>query len=249
MAGRESGLGAGLYINQFDVTEDYNSVDVLSKSLATIDQTGLRTTGPTRKAGRLGGELTGKVFLNQDAGRAHELFSTLSRSSRQASYFHRETLGAPVASLIGRQMNYDTKRAQDGDLKLDVQLLSTDWWLDWGLALTAGMRTDTGATNGAAVDFGSWGAPASFGAQGYLHVKAFTGTSATITIQRDDNSGFTTPTTLLTFTVVSAATFEQVLTTRTATVERYLRVITTGTFSSLQFAVAATVNTTDMTLT
>lgn len=242
----ESGLGAALFIDEFDLSDDTNSVDTLSKSMALLDQTGLRLLGPKRVNGKLSAELTGKVFMNPTG--AHAVLSPQPRTDRIASYFHRETLGAPVASIVAKQMNYDVKRAMDGDLKYDVQMLCNGGWLDWGLALTAGVRTDTTATNGDAVDYGDWGAPANFGAQGYLHVKAFTGTSVTITVQMDTASNFPTPTTLLTFAVVSGVTKERVLTSRTALVERYLRVITTGTFSNVQFVTQVTVNTTDMTI-
>jgi hypothetical protein len=81
-----------------------------------------------------------------------------------------------------------------------------------------------------------------FGAQAYLHVFAFTGTDATVTIQ-DSTSDFSGAT-LLTFTEVSALgganKSERIETaSRTETVDRYVRVVTTTSsgFSNLIFAV------------
>lgn len=247
---KQSGLGANYYIDQFDVSNDTNSFGSITKSLKTLDMTGIDKSAYERIAGDLDGEMKWVSYLNPT--NAHTALSTLPRTDRQCSYFHRTTLGAPVASLIGKQVNYDPKRDDDGKLLLDVEAQANAFWLDWGYALTAGKRTDTTATNGTGVDLNSLGfgftTTASFGLQGYLHVFAFTGTSVTITIQDSaDNVSFANVTGGV-FTLVAGATKERIQTGRTQTVRRYLRVITAGTFSNVQFAVQATVNTADLTI-
>jgi len=68
--------------------------------------------------------------------------------------------------------------------------------------------------------------------------QAFTGTSVTATIQDSaDNSTFATLTGGLRFTAATAAGVQRLQGGRTATVRRYLRVATTGTFSSATFSV------------
>ena len=81
----------------------------------------------------------------------------------------------------------------------------------------------------------TWGT--AFGGQAYLSVAAFTGSSATITLQQSaDNSTWST---LAAFTAVTTGPGSQrVVVANTSSVARYLRVITTGTFSNLKFAVA-----------
>lgn len=75
-----------------------------------------------------------------------------------------------------------------------------------------------------------------YGGQAYLQAIAFTGTSATVTIQEaPDNSTWAT---LATFTAVTAGqTSQRVVVPNTTTVNRYLRVITTGTFTNFEFEV------------
>ncbi len=125
---------------------------------------------------------------------------------------------------------------------MDVQASANGFGLEWGRTLTAGKRTDSGATNGATLDFGVTIGQTLFGAQAYLHVFAFTGTDCTIVIQ-DSASDFSAAT-LLTFTEVSALgganKAERIQTaSRTETVDRYVRVATTTSagFSNLVFAV------------
>ena len=57
--------------------------------------------------------------------------------------------------------------------------------LDWGRSLTAGKRTDTEASDGDSVDFGT--GSTDFGLQAYLHVFAFTGTSVTVKLQESSD--------------------------------------------------------------
>jgi hypothetical protein len=122
-----------------------------------------------------------------------------------------------------------------------------------GLALTTGKRTDTAATNGTGVDFGDPSPAAfSYGLQAYLHVFAFTGTNATIKLQQSSDNGAGDAWSDVVggafASVTSGPQAQRIETARDLAVERYLRVVTTGTFTSLQFAVATTVNTSEMTI-
>jgi len=85
----------------------------------------------------------------------------------------------------------------------------------------------------------TWTAQTLFGGQGYLQVTGFTGTSVTVAIQSSpDNSTWTTLTGG-TFTAVTAAPASQrIVVANNVTVGRYLRAITSGTFTSATFQVA-----------
>jgi len=82
----------------------------------------------------------------------------------------------------------------------------------------------------------TWTLQTVYGAQAYLQCTAFTGSSVTVTVQESaDNSSWST---LEAFTAVTAAPATQRLATASnATVSRYLRAITTGTFTVATFAV------------
>lgn len=85
----------------------------------------------------------------------------------------------------------------------------------------------------------TWTLQTANGAQCYLQVTGFTGTSVTVTVQQaPDNATWTT---LAAFTAVTAAPAWQRLAV-TGSVARYLRVISAGTFTSAKFAAMANVN-------
>lgn len=245
--GKETGLGNQLYYNGIDLSGDSQSVNPISKSITLLPFTGIDKSAHERKAGLLDGRIAWKPFFNPTG--AHAILEDMPRTDCIATFMHRATVGVPAASLVCKQMDFGYTRGEDGSLLGDVDTLANNYWLDWGLSLTAGKRSDTGATNGATVDFNDWGFGASFGLQAYLQVFSFTGTSVTIKLQDDDNSGMTTPSDITggAFTVVSSAPQSQRIETgRTLTPQRYLRVVTSGTFSECTFAVMVTVNRTSM---
>lgn len=251
--GKETGLGAQLYLDGTDLSGDTGEVRRISKSFNVLPFTGIDKSAFERKAGVLTGLLDWQSYFNPT--NAHPKLEDLPRTDVIGSYYHRATLGVPAASMVAKQTDYKGTRAQDGGYLFDVNLLSNAWWLDWGRALTAGIDTDTGAANGTGVDFGDpTPAAYNFGAQFYLHVFGFTGTDATVKIQQSSDNGAGDAYADVTggaFTAVTAAPFSQRLqTARNQAVERWLRVVTTtvGGFSSLQFAVSAVINITEMSL-
>jgi hypothetical protein len=89
------------------------------------------------------------------------------------------------------------------------------------------------------------GAATAFGLQAYLHVTAFTGTNATFAIQSSSDNGAGdawAAVTGATFTANTGVGWERIQTARDASIERYLRVAATGTFSSVTFAVVVVRN-------
>lgn len=245
---KESGLGAAYYVDGYDLSGDSREFGTISKSMSPLEVPGIDTLSMERIAGKLDGLLSWTSYFNPASNQAHAVLKAPPRTDRVASYLHRQTLGVPTANMVAKQTNYDPERDDAGNLHISVEALANDFWLDWGYTLTAGIRTDTGAANGSAVDFL---AASTFGLQAYLHVFAFTGTSATVKLQMDDNSGFSSATDVTGGAFSTITTARQGLalyTARDLSVERYLRVVTTGTFSSMSFAVGCTVNLTDMTI-
>ncbi|MDX3643099.1 hypothetical protein P1P70_27595, partial [Streptomyces sp. MB09-02B] len=64
------------------------------------------------------------------------------------------TLGDPAACMVGKQIDYNPTRGADGSLTISVSSQANAYGLEWGDLLTAGQRTDTGAANGTAAEFG-----------------------------------------------------------------------------------------------
>lgn len=234
---KQSGLGDNLYVSGYDLSGDVGSLSRIGGGHTVLNVTGINKSGFERLLGVRDGSVEFSAFFNDAAGQAHPVLSALPTADRLVSYMRGTTLGNPAASMMAKQINYDPTRGQDGSLTIAVSTLANGYGLEWGNQLTAGKRTDTGATAGTSVDDG---ASTAFGLQAYLHVFSFTGTSCTVAIQEssDDGSGDAwTDVTGGVFTAASAVGSERIATAPALTVERYLRINTTGTFSECTFAV------------
>lgn len=245
-AGKRSGLGHALFVDGIDASGDINSVGTIGGGNTPIDMTAINQAAMDRLGGIRDGLIEVTSYLNAVTGSAHDHFSDLTSANETFSYCAGTSLGDPVACLIAKQPNYDATRAQDGSILFNTSAQGSGYGLEWQELLTAGKITQGGAGSVTGVDFG---AATSFGLQAYLHVFAFTGTSATIKIQESsDNAGDAyADVTGGGFTLVnSAPQAQRIQTTRALAVERYLRVITTGTFSNLVFAVSVAKNVTEV---
>ena len=237
---KQSGLGDNFYIGGYNISGDVGALGSASGGPATLEMTGIDKSAFERIGGQRTGMIEFAPFFNVTAGQEHTILKTLPTTDTQAMYLRGTTIGDPAAAMVAKQVNYDWTRAADGALTGAVQALSNSYGLEWGQNLTAGVRSDTTATNGTSIDTS---ASASFGIQAYLQVFSFTGTSCTVTVQDSaDNSSFASITGLGSFTAATGITFERLASTNTTTVRRYLRVATTGTFSACSFAVVVVKN-------
>ncbi|MFB4312935.1 hypothetical protein [Actinomadura sp. 21ATH] len=256
---KQSGLGDNFYLGGYDLSGDVGALGRIAGGLAgTQDVTGINAHAFERTGLRRDGGIDWTSFFNPERAsddppntedRAHAVLSTLPTTDRTITYCRGTALGSPAASLIGKQLSYDPTMAADGSLTIAVQSVPNGYGLEWGRLLTAGPRTDTAATNGPSVDFGlgsSGTGPSEFGLQAWLHVFAFTGTDATITLQESGDNGAADSWAAVTggafAQVTSGPGAQRIQTARDQTVERYLRVATSGTFSELVFAVVAVRN-------
>jgi hypothetical protein len=238
---KRSGLGANCYVDGINLSGDIGAIDTLASPRGTFVVTGIDKSAYERILGRRDGLASFTAFFNKDANRAHLKLSPLPRTDRDAMVLIGTTLGDPAASLRALQINYDGTREQEGQFLFKIDMQSQGFGLDWGRMLTAGRRTDTGATNGSSVDFGT--GSTAFGLTAWLQVLGFTGTDATIKLQESSDNGgadaFADVTGGGFVSVTTAPGTQRIATSTTQTIERYLRVVTTttGGFSSLEFAV------------
>jgi hypothetical protein len=216
MSGKQSGLGMRLLVGGYDISGDINAIDTVSGGPALIDSTDITQSAHSRIYGLRDGKLGFTAFM--DASNAHPVLSALPTGDTLMTVLMPSTtatqaIGNAAACLNAKQVNYDPTRSNTGDLKLKVDGEGNSFGLEWCEQLTAGLRTDTGATNGATLDDG---AASYWGAQIYLQVTAITGTSVTVTVQQSADN-FSTSTTLgSAFTAVSAAPATQRVTTAAA---------------------------------
>lgn len=104
---------------------------------------------------------------------------------------------------------------------------------DRGVSLHSTAAAETSATNGSTVDSG---ASSANGGAAYLWLTAFAGTDATIRVEHSTNGS--TWATLTTFTTLTAVGSERLIVAEATTVNRYLRSVSAGTFTSITYAVA-----------
>lgn len=235
---KQSGLGQRFFVGGFDLSGDTGSADRIGGGPAAGELTGIDKFAFER----VGMLRTGSIEWNSwfNPTNAHPVLSALPYTDVHLAWLTSTTLGDPVACCVAKEIDYGPERGADGALSFSVVGSSNGFGLEWGQLLTAGLRTDTTATNGASIDTA---ASASFGAQAYLQVTAFTGTSISIAIQDSaDNSSFSAVTGLGFTSVTSAPATERLQLGATATVRRYLRVATSGTFTSASFVVGVVKN-------
>lgn len=235
---KRSGLGQGLWISGVDCSGDTG--EWTGNGPTAMDNvTGVDKSAMERLPLQRDGQMGIKQFFNPTAGSA---FQTVRANA--FSQILNYDLAAICSSTIGdhaiagrfRQASHTLTREQSGRFTFDTQWPGNGYGVEWGRLLTAGKRTDTGATSPATgVDFTD--VTTLFGWQAWLHVFAFTGTSVTVTLQDSaDNAAFAN----LTGGAFAAATTvgsQRIEGGRTATVRRYVRAITTGTFSNAVFGV------------
>lgn len=301
---KQSGLGARFLVGGYDISGDVQAIDSCNGGPALLDVTDITQSAHSRITGLRDGSMGFTVYMDQ--ANAHPVLSALPVADTQMMFLVPPlSIGSPAACLNAKQVNYDPTRGTDGSLTMKVEGQGQGYGLEWGVQLTAGLRTDTGATNGTSLDQGAgfatpgvplttvpvtntsplpatvvvsggtgtnvsingvlqgtfdgtytvppggtialtysvaptwtWTLQTLVGAQAYLQVTSFTGTSVTVAVQDSADNSSWANVTGLSFTAVTAAPNTQRLATAgNATIRRYLRVITTGTFSSATFAV------------
>lgn len=240
---KDTGFDEALYLGGHDLSGQVQQWQ-LGGSLAVQDVTTIRQKAFDRQALLPDGTLSHDTILDTDPDQAHDVLSAMPSSNEYALMCLKETLGGAAGGMACLQANYSAARASDASLlmKTEAQSSQGGFW-DWGRLHTPGQRVDTGATNGASVDNGAAG---TFGLQAYLQVLAFTGTDCTIAIQSSSDNGagdaFATFTDSTFAVVTTAPQAQRIVTARNAAIERYLRVVTSGTFTSITFLVSIAVN-------
>lgn len=245
--GKQTGLGDNLYLAGYNLSGDIGSIDEVGGGNEPLPSTGIDKSGMERLGGARDGRINMMSWFNPAAGASHERFKALPTADVIVSYFRGTGIGSPAASLVAKQIGYNGTRGDDGSFTLKVECQANGYGLGWGEQLTAGISSLGAAGSLTSFDYGATIGSTAFGLQAYLHVFSFTGTSATVAIQDSTDNGSGDAFANVTGAVFAAATgitSERIQTARNQTVDRYLRVNVTGTFSALTFAVQVVKNTT-----
>lgn len=243
MAGKSTGMGDQLWVGGNDLGASTNSLSRIGGGPSPIDLTDITQSAHERKGGQRDGGMDVVSYFNPDAGAAHAVYSTLPTADVIVTYAHTTAIGGPSANLIGKQINYDGSRAQDGGFLLNVSAQANGFGLQWAFQATAGKRTDAAATAAAAVSpLDQLAAtPGAFGLVMWVQLFSLGSGSVTIKLQESsDNAGdaYADVVGATTGALSSAPTAVRIA-TGLINVERYLKVVTTGTFTNAVFAVSA----------
>lgn len=251
---KSSGLGMKVFVDGYDISGDYQQLSRIGGGCAVIDTTGVDVSAFERIGGRRDGAIDAVTHFNPEtaaddpgvtADRQHLVLKSLPLTDRLITVAH--PASGEAWSLTAKQGNYDPTVAADGAITIAVNALGNSYGLEPGKLLTpAGSLIQGSAGNGAGVDFGVGG---DFGLQAHLHVLAFTGTSATLKLQQSSDNGAGDAWADVVgggFTAATGRTTERIQTARDQVVERYLRVVSTGTFTNLVFVLTAEINYTEV---
>lgn len=236
---KQTGLGDHFSVGGYDISGDIGSIQQISSPMTPLEVTDITLSAPQRLGGLRSGGMQFNAWFNKATSRAHPVLSALPRTDTIALYGRGASIGSPGAACQCLQIDYNPTRAQDGALSFATTVQSDGYGLEWGDQLTAWMRTDTSATNGTSLD-GS--AATTFGAQFYLACNSVAGTSVTVKIQDSADNSSWADLSGASFTAVLAGAVSAQRIAVTGTVRRYLRAVSSGTFSSATFAVLAVRN-------
>ena len=227
---KSAGLAQKFFIGSSDISGDVSAISSWSTPVQTLDVTGIDLSAMDRLQGLVSGSLSFNTFFNDATGAQH-LALRVPNSGTPVTWALGQSVGSVAGMLQAQGINYDPTRAADGMLTFDITMDTYETLPVWGVMLTAGLDTDTTGASTATLD---QGAQTSAGAEAILHVTAFTGSNFTATIQ--DSANGSDWGTLVAFTQVTDIGTERV--TVSGTVERYVRVTTTGTFNPVNYAVS-----------
>lgn len=239
---KQTGLGDRLYVSGYDLSGDIGSIQRIAGGVAALDLTDITQSAYDREGGLRDGGIDFTAWFDKATGAAHPRLSLLPTTDVAVTYCRGLGIGNAAASCVAKQIDYSGNRGQDGAFPLTVSTQANGYGLEWGRQITAGLRTDTTATNGASYD---GAASTSFGAQYYLHVTAFTGTSVTIKVQDSADDSAWADVSGAAFATVTGVGWERIAVT--GTIRRYVRVVTSGTFTSATFLVQSNRNLTAVT--
>lgn len=232
---KQSGLGDQLFIDGYDIGADTSAIGNISTPRNTLPATGITQSAMARLFGTRDGAAEFTTFFNDATNQEHDALKRLPTADAQVMYLRGQGLGSAGIGLVGKQIDYAPTRGDDGSLTFNVSVQANAYGLDWGLQLTTGKQTFASAANGTGVDFltGS----KSFGFQAYLQVFSIGSGTATVTLQESSDNGVGDAWANVTggaFTAITGRTTERIQSTSdTLTVERYLRVAVSGTFTNL----------------
>jgi hypothetical protein len=227
------GLAQKFFLHGYDVSGDVGSVDGCAIPTDMIDVTAIDKSARENIAGKSSSELAWTAYFNDATVAHHEAHKSLVRTDLIASWFNGQAIGDAVFVITGKNDNQPGTRGQDGSFTFAPHLAGSGQDSGaWMLAGSAGVDVSASAGSESSIDSG---AGTSNGLESVLHTIDIDSGTPTMTIE--DSANDSTWATLKAFSAVadgSEPTAERV--EIAGTVDRYLRITGSGTYSNLDFA-------------
>lgn len=232
---------AGIWIDQFNLSGDFNTVSV-SSAVEEKDATTFGDTTRIMKGGLKTVAISGAGFWDADGTDEPDdvLFSRVGSGATALTLSHDGTAEGSHAHLVQPTVSRYEFSPQVGEIKpFSMSAVAKDGPMVKGKIIHNDTRTATG--NGTGYELGAVASGQKFYAA--LHVVTVSGTSPslTVTIQSAPDNTFAAPTTRVTFTAATAATVEWGTPVSGAITDTYWRAVYTisGTSPSFAFVVSA----------
>lgn len=230
---KTSGLQTRLYVGGNDISGDVSAISTLHDGQNLQDVTGLDKEAIERLPLLLDGNVSINGWFNSAANRIHAALLSSGKvpTADVVVLIPLQTsVDGVCAMLVAKQASYNVDRAADGSLAVSSEFQANGYGIEWGDMLTAGKRTDASAATGTSID---GGAQSTAGAVAVAHVFSLGSGSVTPVVQDSSDDSSFAAITGLTFDEVDTPPYaERLATSATATIKRYVRFDTTGTFTA-----------------
>ena len=231
-----SGLNVRLLVEGRDLSGDANALDSMGYTQNLLDTTTLNKAAMARITGLSTGSVSVSAYFDNASTQGHATFSQNSGKLPTADQVVLVPLGSDIGSpsvgLSGKQAEYNVSRTSGSAITSSVTYEGNGMGGEFGVMLTAFDDTHASSSSNSSVDNS---ASSSGGGVGYLENISLG--SGTVTVKIEDSPDDATWSDLLTFTATGTSDVPSAERVEvTGTVDRYVRVTTTGTFTNLKFA-------------
>ena len=239
---KKAGLAQQFFVQGYDLSGDVSAINNASSPRGVLEITGINSSAVERIMPRTDGAMNYNTWFNDGALAEHVILKSLPATDSLVLWALGGSRGDAAAMLVSKQLDYSFSRGADGSLATTIDSQGNGQPLEWGVMLTAGKITHSSATASGSGTSYDQGAATSSGAVGMLHIMDIDSGSPSIVIQDSaNNSSFASIIGFSTVADGAEPTAERV--SMTGNVRRYISVVSTGTFSNCDFAVAIRVGT------
>jgi hypothetical protein len=235
---KTSGLNVRLYVDGNDLSADANSLGAVGYTNTLYDIPTLDSAAMKRLIGTVDGTVTVNGWFDNRANGIHATFTSNSGKLPTADVNALIPLGSAVADpclgLVAKEAEYNTDSASGTALAVTSSFSIDGYAPSFGEMLTAFDDTHSSAGSGTVVDSG---AATTNGGTGFLQVISVASGSVVVNLQEATSSGGSYSNFMTFSTVASAGAPTAEVLTMEGTVQRYLKVTTTGTFSNAKIVV------------